>query len=203
MALEQFLEVFIREYGLISMFLLVALEYANFPLPSEVVLPLIGMVGASYDMDFVTILITTTIAGIVGSLLNYWLGAKFGDGLLDYIRKKFPKTKKSLSASYNFIKKYNKSAIMLSRFVPVARTAISLVAGTVKMNVWYFILYSSIGILFWNLVLIGGGYFIGNKVLASGGIINTIVMVTTVLVVGIVIILFIKNIKKSKCKSKN
>ena len=37
---------------------------------------------------------------------------------------------------------------MLSRFVPVARTAISLVAGTVKMNVWYFILYSSIGILF-------------------------------------------------------
>ena len=93
MALEQFLEVFIREYGLISMFLLVALEYANFPLPSEVVLPLIGMVGASYDMDFVTILITTTIAGIVGSLLNYWLGAKFGDGLLDYIRKKFPKLK--------------------------------------------------------------------------------------------------------------
>lgn len=203
MTLEQFLEVFIREYGLISMFLLVALEYANFPLPSEVVLPLIGMVGASYDIDFVTILITTTIAGIVGSLLNYWLGAKFGDGLLDYIRKKFPKTKKSLSASYNFIKKYNKSAIMLSRFVPVARTAISLVAGTVKMNVWYFILYSSIGILFWNLVLIGGGYFIGNKVLASGGIINTIVMATTVLVVVIVIILFIKNIKKSKCKKEN
>lgn len=203
MTLEQFLEVFIREYGLISMFLLVALEYANFPLPSEVVLPLIGMVGASYDIDFVTILITTTIGGTVGSLLNYWLGAKFGDGLLDYIRKKFPKTKKSLSASYNFIRKYNKSAIMLSRFVPVARTAISLVAGTVKMNVWYFILYSSIGILFWNLVLIGGGYFIGNKVLASGGIINTIVMATTVLVVVIVIILFIKNIKKSKCKSKN
>ena len=48
MNLEMILEEFIINYGLLSIFILVALEYANLPLPSEVILPLIGMVSFGY-----------------------------------------------------------------------------------------------------------------------------------------------------------
>ena len=76
---------------------------------------------------------------------------------------RFPSTKKSIRASYSWIKKYDKSSIMISRLIPVARTFISIIAGVIKMNVIAFIIYSTIGISLWNLILISAGYILGDK----------------------------------------
>ena len=59
---------FILQYGLISVFVLIMIEYACFPLPSEVVLPLCGAIAARNHFGFLTILILSIIAGILGSI---------------------------------------------------------------------------------------------------------------------------------------
>ncbi|MFR2551655.1 MAG: DedA family protein [Clostridioides difficile] len=62
---------FILQYGLISVFVLIMIEYACFPLPSEVVLPLCGAIAARNHFGFLTILILSIIAGILGSIFCY------------------------------------------------------------------------------------------------------------------------------------
>ena len=57
MNLEIILQDFIINYGLLSIFILVALEYANFPLPSEVILPVIGMVSFGYGLNIVEVIL--------------------------------------------------------------------------------------------------------------------------------------------------
>lgn len=63
-----------------------------------------------------------------------------------------------------YLKKYDKLSVMLSRAIPLARTFISIPAGMSKMNITYFILYSSIGITFWNFILIYLGYILGDNI---------------------------------------
>ena len=79
----------IQQYGLISIFLVVLLEYANFPLPSEVVLPFIGIMVAGGNINFILALIVSIIGGIVGSIINYLLGLYFGKPILKYMVKKY------------------------------------------------------------------------------------------------------------------
>ena len=154
---------FIEQYGLISIFVIVMLEYANFPLPSEVVLPLVGMMVAKGDMNFTTALTASILAGIMGSITNYLIGLYFGKPIIKYLLNKYPKTKKSVKSSIRWFKKYDKLSLILARVIPVARTFISIPAGISKMNMSIFIVYSSIGISLWNSTLIYLGYVLGNN----------------------------------------
>ena len=163
MNLEIILQDFIINYGLLSIFILVALEYANFPLPSEVILPVIGMVSFGYGLNIVEVIIVSTLGGIFGSILNYYLGYYLGDPMVLWIKRKMPKSKKAIKASYHFLQKYDKISVFLSRVVPLARTFISIIAGVIRMNVASFTIYSSIGILIWNTILIGCGYLVSDN----------------------------------------
>ncbi|MEG1004264.1 DedA family protein [Clostridium sp.] len=199
MSLEESIRIFIMNYGVVSVFLLVLLEYANFPLPSEVVLPLMGVVGALNGINFFEILIVSVVAGIIGSILNYFIGLYFGERTILYIEGKFPKTKKSIRASYNWLEKYDNLAVLLSRLIPVARTFISIVAGVVKMKPAPFILYSSIGITIWNALLISLGYIFGDNTEMISALLQKYSIII-VLIIAIVVIIKVV-INKDKIKS--
>ena len=77
MNLRVMIEYFIINYGLISIFIIVALEYSNIPLPSEVILPMVGILATKYNMNFIFVLIISILGGLVGCLLNYYIGIKF------------------------------------------------------------------------------------------------------------------------------
>ena len=189
-------EEFIINYGLVSIFIVVALEYANLPLPSELVLPLVGIFAFKYNINFAQVVIISILGGITGCIVNYYLGYKFGKPLIEIIIGKFPKTEKSVMSSYSWIKKYDKISVMISRVVPVARTFISIVAGVIKMDIIAFIIYSTIGIGIWNIALISAGYLLGHKM----HIITTILKQYSMLVFIIVIILALVYIIKKTHK---
>ena len=67
------IENFVNNYGVVSIFILVFLEHANFPIPSEVILPMIGVVGKEYNIDIFLLILLSTVAGLIGSILNYWI----------------------------------------------------------------------------------------------------------------------------------
>ena len=201
MELSSLIEEFIRSYGPISIFLIVALEYANVPLPSEVILPLVGILALKFNMNLFMVILISVLGGVFGSIINYYLGYKFGNPLLYFLKSKYPKTKKAIKESYRCMTKYDKASVMLSRLVPVARTLISIVAGVTRMNVVLFTLYSAIGITVWNTFLISMGYIVGDnmdliaKILRNYSI-TIAIMLAIVCVVGFVI--YVKKIRAKK-----
>ena len=198
MNLEMILEEFIISYGLLSIFILVALEYANFPLPSEVILPVIGMVSFGYGLNIIEVIIVSTLGGIFGSILNYYLGYYLGDPMVLWIKRKMPKSKKAIKASYHFLQKYDKISVLLSRLIPLARTFISIIAGVIRMNVGTFTIYSSLGILIWNSVLISAGYIVSDNIEMIGLMISRYsILIMIIGLIGVAIYLY-----KWKMKSK-
>ena len=196
------IEEFILNYGIISIFIIVALEYANLPLPSEIVLPLAGILASEYNMNIVLVIFASIIGGIVGSLTNYYLGYFLGNPLIYKLKNKYPKTKRAIKESYRWMEKYEKISVMLSRLVPLARTFISIVAGVTRMGVWEFILYSSLGISIWNIMLIIIGFIIGDNMNQISYILGTYSKVIAILLVmSFIVYLIAKNIKTNKKNS--
>lgn len=189
---------FIEQYGLISIFLIVMLEYANFPLPSEIVLPFLGIMIAQGNINFILALIVSILGGIVGSIINYYIGFYFGKPVLKYITKKYPKMQKSVTSSMWWLDKYGKASVMLARVVPVARTVISIPAGMSRMNISVFTVYSCIGIGIWNAVLIYLGYILGDNLSQIAYVMKhyslIIILITAILLIGY----YINRKKKSR-----
>lgn len=186
----------IEQYGLISIFLIVMLEYANFPLPSEVVLPFIGIMVSKGNIDFGLALTISIIGGIVGSTINYLLGLYFGKPILKYMMKKYPKTRYSIKSSMWWMNKYGKISVMLARVVPVARTIISIPAGINKMNINIFVLYSTIGISLWNTVLIFLGYILGDNLSNIAYLIKNYSLIVGIVLASVIVIIYSKKRKK-------
>lgn len=186
----------IEQYGLISIFLIVMLEYANFPLPSEVVLPFIGIMVSKGNIDFGLALTISIIGGIVGSTINYLLGLYFGKPILKYMMKKYPKTRYSIKSSMGWMNKYGKISVMLARGIPVARTIISIPAGINKMNINIFVLYSTIGISLWNTILIFLGYILGDNLSNIAYLIKNYSLIVGIVLVSVIVIIYSKKRKK-------
>ncbi|WP_297633224.1 DedA family protein [uncultured Clostridium sp.] len=196
MDLQETIKTFIMNYGMISVFVLVLLEYASVPLPSEIVLPFIGIIGAMHGISFFEILFVSLIAGLVGSIITYIIGYIFGMKVLNWVGNKIPRTRKAIEAGYKWIEKYDKGATFVSRLVPVARTFISIIAGVVKMKPVPFILFSTVGIVLWNSLLIGLGFILGNNT----ALIDTILHQYSLAVGGIAIVVIVFIVYRNRKK---
>ncbi len=155
----QYVIIYITKYGMWFLFLIVFLEYLNLPgFPSGIIMPAAGILIANNDLNFIFALITSVLAGLLGSLVLYSLGYFLGTPFINKISKKFPKLQKSLDKTFSYVDKYGAKASFISRLIPVARTLISFVNGIAKTNLLKFILFSVCGITIWNFAFIYAGY---------------------------------------------
>lgn len=154
----------VNEIGYVAVVIITAMEYAGFPMmPSEVILPAIGILAAKGEITYLGALSFSVLGGLIGSLLCYFIGYYGGGVLIEKLILKFPQTKKSIETINNWFEKYGKLAIFFARLVPLTRTLISIIAGTAKFNKKTFVLFSIMGIIIWNSILVSLGYFIGHN----------------------------------------
>lgn len=153
----------IYQYGLTAMFFLILIEYACFPVSSEIVLPLSGAVASLQGIPFFLIVVLSILAGLIGTSICYFIGYLGGNLALDYIMTKFPASRKGIKSSIDTFEKHKIKAILLGRMIPLCRTYISFAAGIAKQNFLHFLAASSIGIAIWNTILIGIGYLLQNN----------------------------------------
>ena len=153
---------YIGKYGYIFLAVIVFLEYLNLPgLPAGIIMPAAGILVKSDGLNFIYTLIISVIAGLLGSFILYILGHYCGKPILSKLQYKFPKSKMAIDKIYKYIDKYGNIGIVVARVIPVARTLISLVAGTFNIGFIEFTLYSIIGITIWNFIFIYAGYAFG------------------------------------------
>lgn len=193
---------FINNYGIIAICLIVMIEYACFPLPSEVVLPLSGAICVELNFNFFAMVGLTTLSGLIGASICYFIGFFGGSLLIKKIMTKYPKTEKGLSASMENFEKYANLSVCAGRVIPLCRTYISFVAGSSKQNYGKYLLFTTIGVVVWNATLLSLGYVFYDN-LDYVVYLYKEYKVIVIIVVSLLILLFIiyKVVKKRKRKS--
>ena len=132
-------------------------------IPSTILLPAIGIFITINNLNFFNVFLLTISASILGNILFYLIAYKFGSKIYDYLYNKFPKLQKCFDKAMNMSNKYGTKICLFGRLIPSIRSWISLVAGIFKVKLRDFLLYSSIGIFIWDILLILVGYLIPIK----------------------------------------
>ena len=152
---------FMEQYGIWAMLVVIFLEYACFPISSEIVLPLSGAIASRSHIPFLLITPASIVAGLLGTMLCYWLGRVGGEALLNSLMRKFPKCEKGLRKSCRYFEKNGSVTVATLRIVPLCRTYIAFVAGAFSMPLDSYFIASVLGITVWNSLLIASGYALG------------------------------------------
>lgn len=155
------------EYGAIFIFLIVLLEYMNLPgFPAGVIMPTAGLWAAKGQINFLTVMVLTVAAGLLGSWILYFLGRWGGGKLLGWYFKKFPKQKPVIEEKMEMLRQKGSIGVFVSKLLPMVRTIISIPAGMVQMNFVKYTVSSLLGVIAWNLVFVGAGYFGGEAIIS-------------------------------------
>lgn len=149
---------YINDYGLIALFIIILLEYACFPVSSEIVLPFAGAISSMQHIKFPVILLLSILAGLIGTGICYTVGWFGGGAILDIITRKFPKANRGIASATAKFNENGAYAVCISRVIPLIRTYIALVAGAARLNPVTYFTASALGITLWNTLLIGLGY---------------------------------------------
>jgi membrane protein DedA with SNARE-associated domain len=150
----------VSEYGLLAMFFIILIEYACFPLSSEIVLPFSGAMASIQHINFLTILSLSVLAGLIGTSFCYMIGRLGGGALINRLISKFPKAEKGILSSQVKFKQYGDLAVCFGRLIPICRTYIAFIAGAAGQSFISYLISSFAGITIWNTVLIGLGYYL-------------------------------------------
>ena len=191
--LTQFVDTMMQlvgELGYLGIFSSIGLEYACFPLPSEVILPFVGMSISQTSLNFLPSFIISIIAGLVGSYICYFLGYYGGKSLISKLSSKSKGLSRAMDLFNSWFDKYSRLVVLFSRVIPLTRTYISLFAGLNCMNLMEFTMYSLVGIALWNLVLMGLGFYLGQNWGLISSILNTYSTII-ITILGVALILFV------------
>jgi membrane protein DedA with SNARE-associated domain len=171
----------IGSWGYVGVFVLMLLESSSLPIPSEVILPFAGCLVSTGQLSFLLTVVISTIAGVAGSLIDYYIGLKGVDLLLKYKilgRELF--SPKQLATAACWFHRHGSIMVFVARLVPGMRTLISFPAGAVKMSMPKFIVYTTAGCLVWNILLIYVGYYLGQNWTEVAGVLHYVLIAVIV-----------------------
>lgn len=149
----------ISALGYSGIILLMAIESANIPLPSEIIMPFSGFLVAQGEMNLYLVGLMGAIGCVIGSIFSYWLGAWGGRPLIERYGKYILISHHDLDLADRWFKKHGEITVFVARLLPIIRTFISFPAGIARMNFWRFTIYSFLGSLPWTL----GLAYVGQK----------------------------------------
>ncbi|MDE1856202.1 MAG: DedA family protein [Candidatus Micrarchaeota archaeon] len=149
----------LTQYGYYAILLLMTMEYASLPVPSEVILPLIGFFAAKGTFNFFSALAVVLVAGIIGMAIDYFIAYYVGKDVIYKHAARFHISKARLDEFDAWFNRNGAFAVFIARLIPVARGLISLPAGFAMMGKKKFFLYSTAGAFIWDVVLMLFGYY--------------------------------------------
>jgi membrane protein DedA with SNARE-associated domain len=158
-----FIHETIMQFGYAGVAILMAIESANIPLPSEFIMPYAGFLVQQGKMDFHLAALAGAIGCVLGSVPSYWLGKWGGRSFLLKYGKFLLLSEHDLIVAERWTDKYGDLAFFICRMLPVVRTFISLPAGILHAHFWPFVIYTFIGSLIWSYGLVWVGVYFGEN----------------------------------------
>jgi len=151
----------IGKAGYFGVFFLMALESANIPIPSEVIMPFSGFLAAQGIFNFWLVVFIGALGNLAGSLFSYWLGFLIRKGVLHWDNHR---VSKGVEQARKWLDKFGDLAILISRVLPVVRTFISFPLGVLKTkSLKWFSILTFIGSFIWSAFLTWLGLILGKN----------------------------------------
>ena len=154
---------FIDSWGYFAVAILMAMENACIPVPSELILGFAGYLVSAERMTFTGAMIAGMVGGMAGSIFAYVVGATGGRKFVDKYGKYFFIKKSHVDLAQKWFDKYGIRAVFFSRMLPVVRTFISLPAGFARVNFKQFLFYTFAGSLPWTALILYAGELLGDN----------------------------------------
>src|SRR3982074_1822752 len=149
----------ISTLGYSGIVLLMAIESACIPLPSEIIMPFSGYLVSTGQMNLWLVGLAGAVGCVLGSLVAYWVGSKGGRPLIEKYGRYVLISSHDLDIADRWFSKHGEIIVFVSRLLPGIRTFIAFPAGVARMNLPRFIIYTFAGSLPWCL----GLAYIGQK----------------------------------------
>ncbi len=153
----------ISRSGYLGITVLMALESACIPIPSEIIMPFSGYLAFKGSFLLWQVVLWGTLGNLIGSLAAYFIGSLGGRKIILKYGKYFFVFPGDLERAEKWFLKYGGFGIFFSRMVLLVRTFISLPAGCAKMPLGKFSLYTFLGSLPWSFVLAYAGVVMGEN----------------------------------------
>ncbi|SNZ05593.1 membrane protein DedA, SNARE-associated domain [Terribacillus aidingensis] len=204
--MDNWITQFMEQFGYFAIVLLMAGENVFPPIPSEIILLFGGfLTTTSASVTVVGVIIAATIGAVIGAVILYGIGLLLDVERLEKIVDRWGHIlrikKEDIHKADAWFDKYGVWTIFLCRFVPVIRSLISIPAGMSNMNFGLFLIFTTLGTLIWNTVLVLLGMWLGeswSKVETYLGYYQDVVIIVLAILFVLFVIWFIKRNKKKK-----
>ncbi len=153
---------FISSTGLPAVFVLMALESACIPVPSEAIMLFAGFSVSNGDLTMFGIV----AAGVLGNLVGSWIAYAAGYyGRLELLERHhiLHVNPKHLRWADKWFERHGEATVFFTRMLPIIRTFISLPAGAARMPFWRFTAFTLAGCIPWVLMLAIIGRAVGDN----------------------------------------
>ena len=147
--------------GYVGLALLLVAENLFPPIPSEVVLPFAGFLVGRGELSLWGALVAATTGSVLGAVVLYGLGRWGGRRFVLRYGWLLRVDEDRLDRAEGWFRHYGDVLVLFARVVPIARSIVSVPAGTAKMPLVRFIVLTGVGSAAWNALLIGAGVFLG------------------------------------------
>ncbi len=143
--------------GYLGVFSLMVLESLIPPVPSEAIMPFVGFLIAEGSMSATAALALATLGSLVGALGFYALGRFGGRPLAAKYGRLVRIDARGLDRAEAFFARRGGVTVLVARFVPIVRPLIAIPAGMARMRLVPFCIYTVLGALAWNGILVACG----------------------------------------------
>ena len=161
--LSAFIVATISTLGYAGIVLLMAIESACIPLPSEIIMPFSGFLVYKGEFNLWLVGIAGAFGCVVGSLVAYWVGMYGGRPLIEKYGRYVLISHHDLDLADRWFDRFGEVIVFASRLLPVIRTFIAFPAGVARMNLKKFVIYTFVGSLPWCLGLAYVGQKLGEQ----------------------------------------
>jgi len=193
--MESWITSFMEQYGYIGVFLMIALENVFPPIPSEIILPFGGFMTTYTSMTVPGVIIASTAGSVVGAVILYGIGLLLDVERLEKIINRWGHilrvTKEDIRKADAWFDRYGIWTVLFCRMVPLIRSLISIPAGMSNMKFALFLIFTFIGTLIWNIILVCVGAALGDNWHAITNFMDVYSNIAyAIIAVGIVVFVF-------------
>lgn len=198
-----FVTFVISNLGYPGVIFLMILDSAMIPIPSEIILVFSGYLVTTGTFEPVSVILAGSFGNVVGSILTYYFGLKFGRLFVLRFGKYFFIKENHLEYTEKLFQKYGDKISFLGRLLPAIRTYISLPCGIAKINLFKYSIYTFFGSVIWNTMFTYIGIQLGSNWQDIDNYSIYLEIVTVCVIVVFVIWFITKMLKKRNLDKKS
>jgi membrane protein DedA with SNARE-associated domain len=202
--MENWITDIMSQYGYIGIFLLIMLENIFPPIPSEVILTFGGYMTTQSDMTVMGVILISTAGSVAGAVILYGVGRMLDVKRLEKIVDRYGRvlrlTRKDIYKADSWFDKYGIWTVLFCRLIPLIRSLISIPAGMSNMKFGLFLLFTTLGTLIWNTILVTVGAAVGDNWESIVGVMDVYSNIVYVLIVlvGLAVIWWYLQFRKKR-----